>query len=343
MLLHDLPDPHPGEAVAPGGEHRPRGRSPGPDRERAPVPVEPRADRGHRPGAERHDALLVPLAPAGAEALAEVDVGDPQARHFGGPAAGGVKELEERLVALTGRRPAVRGGQQPVDLLGRERAGNRVVAARGREQLGGALRDVPLELEEGVEDPQRRRRPGDARAGQALVGQPRQIVAEIADGERGGVAATEPSREVAEVAAVGLERVGGQDALVGGVTEEPLHEEGVGGRAGLLRRGDVEDHAAAAARGGRRWLCGCRHGRLRRGADRIPRGRALAGGRDGGRADLTGTGHGSPPNPSSVGPRKPVHPAASRGASPALTGRRRRHHRQRPPRPALPRGAQPGS
>ena len=208
--------------------------------------IDPGADGVHRPGAERHDAFFVPFAVTGAEAFGEMDIGDLQRRNLRSPAAGGVEQLEEGLVPLARRRPAVGAGEEAIDLLGRHGTGHSVVAARGGEELGRALLNGPFELEEGKEDPQGRRLPGHARPGQPLLREIAEVVAEIADRDRSGVSPSEPNAEVAEIAGVSLERVVGEAALVAHVGQESLHEEGVRGRASLHGGADIEDHAPSA-------------------------------------------------------------------------------------------------
>ena len=183
---------------------------------------EVRADRLHRPSAQRRDSFLVSLAAAHAKALVEVHVAHLEPRDFRRPAAGRVEQLQQGPVAPPIGVRSAGARKQPVDLLDAEHLRHPLPQFLAAQQLGQVVAEHALQLQVAKEDFQRHDVPGDAGRRELPPGKPGHVVGQVADRKIADVAALEPGEEVLEVAAVGRHGVLGQMAFPGRVVHESL-------------------------------------------------------------------------------------------------------------------------
>ena len=183
--------------------------------------VEVALDLVARHGAHRHEALLVALARHADVSLAEEEVAQAQRRELRDTQPARVEHFEHGAVAASLGRRAVHGGDDAVDLFGREDVGQRAAELRRLDEFGGRRLQVAREqqvVEEAADAAQ------DAGLGgllAAVVVEPGHVALDHAGLDVGGRRVVEQQHEVGElrqVAHVGLHRV----------VRKPLFEPNVG-------------------------------------------------------------------------------------------------------------------
>jgi hypothetical protein len=203
-----------------------------------------RAERVDRLRAERHDALLLPLAEDPHAPLAKVDVLEIQPRQLGHADAARVERLQDRPVAPAGLVVDETLAEERLALIDREVGGQPAGEARGPDLAGRIHAEAPAPDQEAEEAPERRQAPRDRRARQPAGVEIREIAAEharIRVHQRAEPPAIEERDTVQEVRPVAAHGV-----LRGPTLRDQVPEERGHGGAALLTAGRL--HALSDSR-----------------------------------------------------------------------------------------------
>src|SRR5256885_472350 len=173
---------------------------------------------------DRHDPLLLPLAPDLELIGDEIHVLLVQARELAQPDPGRVEQLEHRevprLPEAPGRRPPLRVVEQEIDLDPLEVEGEPALELGRARRLRGIHFHAARRVEKAIEGAQRRQGAGRGALGQPallLRAQPRpdRLPVHARPAPRAAIVAAAERHEVAEVATVRFHGVGGVVALLG--------------------------------------------------------------------------------------------------------------------------------
>src|SRR6266480_4120062 len=178
---------------------------------------------------DRHDPLLLPLAPDLELIGDEIHVLLVQARELAQPDPGRVEQLEHRevprLPEAAGRRPPLRVVEQEIDLDPLEVEGEPALELGRARRLRGIHFHAARRVEKAIEGAQRRQGAGRGALGQPallLRAQPRpdRLPVHARPAPRVAIVAAAERHEVAEVATVRFHGVGRVVALLGEELEE---------------------------------------------------------------------------------------------------------------------------
>jgi hypothetical protein len=125
--------------------------------------LHPRSERGLRRSIERHDPLLATLAEHTDDAIAQVDVIDPQAHELAQPEPGRIEQLEDRSIAASKWVGRIGHVEQARDLPFAEVRRQPLFAARRADESGRIAVELPLAAQVAAERADRRQLAGRAR------------------------------------------------------------------------------------------------------------------------------------------------------------------------------------